>query len=32
VGLYACGADMHSIMGGVYPAPDITIGLAIAFA
>jgi len=31
-GLYACGADMHSIMGGVYPAPGITIGPAIAFA
>lgn len=31
-GLYACGADMHSVMGGVYPAPGITIGPAIAFA
>jgi len=31
-GLYACGNDMHSIMGGVYPAPGITIGPAITFA
>ncbi|HEX6143871.1 MAG TPA: FAD-dependent oxidoreductase [Geminicoccaceae bacterium] len=31
-GLYACGADMHSIMGGIYPAPGITIGPALAFA
>lgn len=31
-GLYAVGNDMHSIMGGVYPAPGITIGPAIAFA
>jgi succinate dehydrogenase/fumarate reductase flavoprotein subunit len=30
-GLYACGNDMHSIMGGVYPAPGITIGPAITF-
>lgn len=31
-GLYACGNDMNSIMGGVYPAPGITIGPGIAFA
>jgi succinate dehydrogenase/fumarate reductase flavoprotein subunit len=30
-GLYACGNDMHSIMGGVYPAPGITIGPGITF-
>lgn len=30
-GLYACGADMNSIMGGVYPGPGITIGPGIAF-
>lgn len=30
-GLYACGNDMHSIMGGVYPGPGITIGPAITF-
>jgi succinate dehydrogenase/fumarate reductase flavoprotein subunit len=30
-GLYACGNDMHSIMGGVYPAPGITLGPAITF-
>ena len=30
-GLYACGNDMQSIMGGVYPAPGITIGPAITF-
>lgn len=30
-GLYACGADMNSIMGGVYPGPGITIGPAIVF-
>jgi hypothetical protein len=29
---YACGNDMHSIMGGVYPGPGITIGPAITFA
>ena len=27
-GLYAVGNDMHSIMGGVYTAPGITIGRA----
>ena len=30
-GLYACGNDMQSIMGGVYPGPGITIGPAITF-
>jgi succinate dehydrogenase/fumarate reductase flavoprotein subunit len=30
-GLYAVGNDMHSIMGGVYPAPGITIGPGIVF-
>lgn len=31
-GLYACGNDMHSVMGGIYPAPGINLGPAIAFA
>lgn len=31
-GLYACGNDMQSVMGGVYPGPGITIGPAITFA
>lgn len=31
-GLYACGAEANSIMGGVYPGPGITIGPAIVFA
>lgn len=31
-GLYACGNDMHSVMGGVYPAPGINLGPALAFA
>jgi succinate dehydrogenase/fumarate reductase flavoprotein subunit len=31
-GLYACGNEANSIMGGVYPGPGITIGPAIAFA
>jgi succinate dehydrogenase/fumarate reductase flavoprotein subunit len=31
VGLYAVGNDMHSIMGGVYPAPGITIGPGVTF-
>ncbi len=31
-GLYACGNDMHSIMGGTYPAPGITIGPGLTFA
>jgi succinate dehydrogenase/fumarate reductase flavoprotein subunit len=30
-GLYACGAEAASIMGGTYPGPGITIGPAIAF-
>jgi succinate dehydrogenase/fumarate reductase flavoprotein subunit len=30
--LYACGNDMHSVMGGNYPGPGITIGPAIVFA
>jgi succinate dehydrogenase/fumarate reductase flavoprotein subunit len=30
-GLYAVGNDMHSIMGGVYPAPGITIGPGLTF-
>jgi succinate dehydrogenase/fumarate reductase flavoprotein subunit len=31
-GLYAAGNDMHSIMGGVYTAPGITIGPGLTFA
>ena len=31
-GLYAAGNDMHSIMGGVYSAPGITIGPGLVFA
>lgn len=31
-GMYACGNDMHSIMGGTYPAPGITIGPGLTFA
>ena len=31
-GLYACGNDMASIMGGIYPAPGITLGPAMTFA
>jgi len=30
-GLYACGNDMNSIMGGAYPGPGITLGPAIVF-
>ncbi len=30
-GLYACGNDMHSIMGGTYPGPGITLGPALTF-
>ncbi|MGH0348955.1 FAD-dependent oxidoreductase [Sinorhizobium meliloti] len=30
-GLYACGNDLQSIMGGIYPGPGITIGPAIVF-
>jgi succinate dehydrogenase/fumarate reductase flavoprotein subunit len=31
-GLYACGNEAQSIMGGTYPGPGITIGPAITFA
>ena len=31
-GLYAAGNDMQSVMGGVYPAPGITIGPGLVFA
>ncbi len=31
-GLYACGAEAQSIMGGTYPGPGITLGPAITFA
>jgi len=31
-GLYACGADMRSVMEGSYPGPGITLGPALAFA
>jgi succinate dehydrogenase/fumarate reductase flavoprotein subunit len=31
-GLYCCGNDMQSMMGGTYPGPGITLGPAIAFA
>ena len=31
-GLYAVGNDMHSIMGGVYPGPGLTIGPGRVFA
>lgn len=31
-GLYAAGNDMHSMMGGTYPAPGITIGPGLVFA
>ena len=30
-GLYACGNDRHSIMGGTYPGPGITIGPGLTF-
>ena len=30
-GLYACGNDMDSIMGGVYPGPGITLGPGMTF-
>jgi len=30
-GLYACGNDMNSIMGGKYPAPGVTLGPAMTF-
>lgn len=31
-GLYAVGNDMQSAMGGVYPAPGITLGPGLVFA
>jgi succinate dehydrogenase/fumarate reductase flavoprotein subunit len=31
-GLYAVGNDMQSVMGGVYPAPGITLGPGLVFA
>lgn len=31
-GLYACGNDMQSVMGGTYPGPGITLGPGITFA
>lgn len=31
-GLYAVGNDQHSVMGGVYPGPGITIGPGLVFA
>ena len=30
-GLYMAGCDMHSVMGGQYPAPGITLGPALTF-
>lgn len=30
-GLYVVGNDMHSVMGGAYPAPGITLGPALTF-
>lgn len=30
-GLYACGNDMNSIVGGTYPAPGVTLGPAMTF-
>lgn len=30
-GLYAVGTDMHSVMGGVYTAPGITLGPGLVF-
>ena len=31
-GLYACGNDMDSVMGGTYPGPGTTLGPAMVFA
>ncbi len=31
-GLYACGNDALSVMGGAYPGPGITLGPALVFA
>jgi succinate dehydrogenase/fumarate reductase flavoprotein subunit len=30
-GLYACGNDMHSVMGGEYPGAGVELGLAMTF-
>jgi predicted oxidoreductase len=30
-GLYACGNDQHSIMGGEYPGAGAQLGLAMTF-
>jgi hypothetical protein len=30
-GLYACGNDQHSILGGEYPGAGAQIGLAMTF-
>lgn len=30
-GLYACGNDMQSVMGGQYPAPGVTLGPGMTF-
>ncbi len=30
-GLYACGADMSSVMEGAYPGPGVTLGPALTF-
>lgn len=30
-GLYACGNDMHSVMGGEYPGPGSQLGLGMTF-
>lgn len=31
LGLYACGNDMHSVMGGEYPGPGSQLGLGMTF-
>jgi hypothetical protein len=31
-GLYACGNDMASVMGGSYPGPGTTLGPGVVFA
>ena len=30
-GLYACGNDMHSVLGGEYPGPGAQIGVGMVF-
>jgi succinate dehydrogenase/fumarate reductase flavoprotein subunit len=30
-GLYTCGNDMHSVMGGEYPGAGVQLGLAMTF-